>query len=174
MKKVFITGRPGVGKTTAVVELVKALGERAVGFYTKEIRDNGVRMGFEIVTTWGETYTLAHVGIEGPKVSKYGVDTESIEKVVSRLRAVEPGKILVIDEIGKMEMMSKAFMRWVEKMIFSTTPVVGTLPLRWSHPLLNRIKRSFPVWEVTPDNRSAIPVRLMDFLKEGCGGFSQK
>ena len=35
---ILLTGRPGVGKTTAGQKIVASLGNRAGGFYTREVR----------------------------------------------------------------------------------------------------------------------------------------
>ncbi len=163
----LITGRPGVGKTTAVMKIMEVLGDKAVGFCTREIRERGQRVGFEIVTTWGKVHTLAHVDIDGPKVSKYGVNLEALESVVRELKNIEPFKVLIVDEIGKMELMSHIFARWVESVVESNIKFVGTVPLRSRHPLVNRLKSKLPVWDVTSANRSAIPFRVLEYIEEG-------
>jgi len=51
---VFLTGPPGIGKTTLVKKVVKLLQEfhavTASGFYTEELRDNRTRIGFDVVS----------------------------------------------------------------------------------------------------------------------------
>jgi nucleoside-triphosphatase len=49
----LLIGRPGVGKTTAIKAVVQALGERADGFYTAEIRECGKRQGFRLTGDFG-------------------------------------------------------------------------------------------------------------------------
>ncbi len=163
--KLFITGRPGVGKTTVIKKFCELYPDRVVGFYTQEIREGGRRTGFRIVTTWGEERVFAHVDIDGPRVSRYGVDVKALEEVVGGLKALGQGRVLVVDEVGKMETLSGVFVRWFEGMLSSSTPVVATIPIRSGHPLVNRIRRNYPVWEVTPVNREAMPFRIRDFLK---------
>jgi nucleoside-triphosphatase THEP1 len=51
---IFLTGRPGVGKTTCIGRVIDALQEHkllhwACGFYTAESRVDGNRVGFSIV-----------------------------------------------------------------------------------------------------------------------------
>jgi nucleoside-triphosphatase len=51
-KNVLVTGRPGVGKTTAVtraVEELKKHGLRVGGFISREERKEGVRTGFVVI-----------------------------------------------------------------------------------------------------------------------------
>eukprot|EP01126_Amoeba_proteus_P051654 TRINITY_DN6187_c0_g1_i9.p2 TRINITY_DN6187_c0_g1~~TRINITY_DN6187_c0_g1_i9.p2 ORF type:complete len:100 (-),score=24.49 TRINITY_DN6187_c0_g1_i9:514-813(-) len=90
LRGVFVTGKPGSGKTTLIGKLVEILkqelGENAVsGFITKEIRDTqNVRIGFDIVSLDGsQRFPLARSpSIPGqPTVGKYGVDVPSLERV---------------------------------------------------------------------------------------------
>ncbi len=164
MKKVFLTGKPGVGKTTAVKKLIEVIPYEVAGFYTEEIREKGERVGFRLITTWGESFVFAHVDIEGPKVSKYGVDTKVLERVIDHL-ALPNQEILLIDEIGKMELLSGKFVRWMEKVLTSNKKIIGTVPIRSKHPLVEKIRRTYPVWEVTPTNREAIPFKILDYIK---------
>src|SRR4030065_370938 len=108
----LLTGSPGTGKTTAIRQAIARTNARAGGFYTEEIRSGGSREGFKIVTLDGQEGILAHVGITGPRrVSKYGVDTTSLEKIgVNAIhRAIKEDDVIVIDEIGKMELFSPYF-----------------------------------------------------------------
>ena len=109
--KLLLTGLPGVGKTTLVKRVMEVLGDRSLGFYTQEVREEGKRVGFSLITTWGEEGWLARVGLASPyRVSRYGVSLAFLEEVVARLKEEKsPGKVLVVDEIGKMELFSSKF-----------------------------------------------------------------
>jgi len=93
MKQVYLlTGRPGTGKTSLIRQMLAGIRGKTGGFYTEEIRSQGIREGFRLVTLDGQTVLLAHVDIHSPyRVSKYGVDIDSLERVgVSALhRAVK-------------------------------------------------------------------------------------
>ncbi len=134
--KLLLTGLPGVGKTTVVVKVLGSLGERALGFYTREVRERGKRVGFRLVTTWGEEGWLARVGLDSPwRVSRYGVDLAFLEEVVGRLREEwSPGKVLVVDEIGKMELFSSLFRAWIEEVALD--PSVPFLVKIWITPAM--------------------------------------
>jgi len=115
---------------------------RAGGFYTEEIRRHGVREGFRLVTLDGQEAILSHIDIHSPyRVSKYGVDIDSLERVgVSALRrAAQQCDLVVIDEIGKMELFSANFREAVYQMIDRGQRILGTIMLS-SHPWADAIK----------------------------------
>jgi nucleoside-triphosphatase len=139
----LLTGRPGTGKTTVVRQAVAESEARAGGFYTEEIRSRGARKGFRLVTLDGQDAVLAHIDISGPhRVSKYGVDINSLEKVgVNAIqRAIAESDLIVIDEIGKMELFSPRFREAVLKAIDSGKKVLGTIMLN-PNPFADEIKR---------------------------------
>jgi nucleoside-triphosphatase len=157
MKKVYLlTGKPGTGKTSLIKQAIAAMPGKAGGFYTEEIRSQGVRQGFRLVTLGGESAILAHIDIKSPcRVSKYGVDIDTLEKVgVTALRrAAGAGDIIVIDEIGKMELFSPAFRDTVLQLIDSGQRVLGTIMLN-PHPFADAVKKNpnVSVFSVTREN----------------------
>jgi nucleoside-triphosphatase len=161
----LLTGRPGVGKTTCLRRALERLAVPAGGFITEEMREGGERVGFALVTLDGRRGTLAHVGRRGggPRVGKYRVDLHTLEGlgVPAIGDALRRRALVVIDEIGKMEMTSPAFCRAVEEALASQASVLGTI-LRSPHPWADGIKRhpAVRLIEVTPANRDALPERL--------------
>ena len=143
MTAILVTGRPGAGKTTLVRAVLDALQTPAGGFYTRETRGaGGARTGFEIVTLAGEVATLASVDLASPaRVGRYGVDVAALERVgVPAIeRAVEAGQLVVIDEIGKMELLSPAFQRAVIEAVRRHRPVLGTI-MQAPHPFADELK----------------------------------
>jgi nucleoside-triphosphatase len=144
MKHVYLlTGRPGSGKTSLVKQVVARMSGQAGGFYTEEIRSGGDRVGFRLVTLDGKEAVLSHVKLHSPyRVSKYGVDIESLDRVgVSAItKAAQEHKLIVIDEIGKMELFSKNFREAVTGIIDSDQKVLGTITLS-SDPWIDTIKQ---------------------------------
>ena len=137
----LITGEPGTGKTTLLRRALASFSGPAGGFYTQEIRSGGTRLGFRLETLDGEQATLAHVDFKSPhRVSKYGVDAASLERVgVAALkRAREQGGLVVVDEIGKMELLSQVFREVVEEAIREGR-VLGTI-MQAPHPWADRIR----------------------------------
>jgi len=169
MKPVYLlTGQPGTGKTSLIKEAVAAVKGRAGGFYTEEIRSRGVRQGFRLVTLDGQTALLAHVNIESPyRVSKYGVDIESLDRVgVSALtQAARECDLVVVDEIGKMELFSPRFRETVSSIINSGKKVLGTIMLH-PNPYADAIKRQPQVnlITVTRANHDQVLEELRDWL----------
>lgn len=170
MKSVYLlTGRPGTGKTSLIKQAVTPVAGWAGGFYTEEIRLAGVRQGFRLVTLAGESATLAHVTIRSPyRVSKYGVDIDSLERVgVAALeQAAERCELVVIDEIGKMELVSARFRESVSRLIDRGKNILGTIMLS-PDPWVDRIKRQSQVEliTVTRSNHSEVLAKLQEWLK---------
>ncbi len=171
MKQVYLlTGRPGTGKTSLIKQAVAAMGGRAGGFYTEEIRSGGTRQGFRLVTLTGEHAILAHVSIRSPyRVSKYGVDIESLDRVgVTALnQAAAAGQLVIIDEIGKMELFSASFRETVLHIISSGRKVLGTI-MSSSDSWADTIKHHSQVRliEVTRTNHQAVLTELVSWLNE--------
>jgi nucleoside-triphosphatase len=167
----LLTGRPGVGKTTVVRTVVARLGARAGGFYTEEIRRQGRRVGFRLVSLEGPTGTLASVDISSRyRVGKYRVDLDDLERVgVDALRravAQPEVAIVVIDEIGKMELFSAAFREQVEAALHGNKPVLATV-MAGAHAWVDTVKSrpSATLVEVTLANRDALPQQILDWLR---------
>jgi nucleoside-triphosphatase len=169
MKQVYLlTGRPGTGKTSLIKQVVAQMKGQAGGFYTEEIRSQGIREGFRLVTLDGETVILAHVKIHGPhRVGKYGVDVEGLERVgVPALeRAAQHCDLVVVDEIGKMELFSPRFREAVSEVVASGKKVLGTIMLN-PNPFADAIKRqpNVNLLTVTRENYETV---LAELLKWG-------
>jgi nucleoside-triphosphatase len=159
-RKVLLTGRPGCGKTTLVRRIVNEFALPAGGFYTEEIRERRERVGFKIVTLKGKQALLAHINFKTPeRVGKYGLDLSGLETVgVEAIRtAIRARRLVVIDEIGPMEIRSAIFRDAVNEAFASGSPVLATITAR-PFPFTNEIKRrrDVTVVEVRRDNRERL------------------
>jgi nucleoside-triphosphatase len=168
-EKVLLTGRPGCGKTTLIKRVVNNLPRRAGGFYTEEIRDGGTRTGFKIVTLDGEEVVFAHVDFSAAagsnRLGKYGLDLSALERIgIGAVRqAVQARRLVIIDEIGPMEIRSPIFRDTVNEALDSEVPLLATIFAR-SLPFTNAIKSRPDVTliEVRPDNRKRLVSKLSD------------
>ncbi len=172
MKKVLLlTGKPGTGKTAIIKEAVAKARIKTGGFYTQEIRTGGIRQGFKIVTLDGKEAILAHINISSPyQVSKYKVDVYSLNRVgVSALRqALNESDLIVIDEIGKMELLSSQFQEVVLQAIESGKNILGTVMLS-PHPFADKIKCHPEVrtLTVTTANHNRVTEEILNWLAQG-------
>jgi len=174
MKRVYLlTGRPGTGKTSLIKRAVARMKGKAGGFYTEEIRSQGVREGFRLVTLDGQDTILAHVNIHSPcRVSKYGVDIDNLDRIgVSALhQAAQQCDLVVVDEIGKMELFSPSFREAVLQIIDSGKRVLGTIMLS-PDPRADAIKRKPQVklLTVTRANHHEVLEELLNWLNASSG-----
>ena len=169
IEKILLTGRPGCGKTTLIKRVVNNLPQRAGGFYTEEIRERGTRVGFKIVTLDGDEVVFAHVGLETTEhLGKYRLDLSALERVgVKAIRdALRARQLVVIDEIGPMEIRSPMFRETVTEALDSKVPLLATIfakPLRFSDAIKSR--PDVTLIEIRSDNRERLVSELSDKFK---------
>jgi len=170
MKQVYLlTGRPGTGKTSLIKQAIAGVRGKVGGFYTEEIRSGGVREGFRLVSLDGQEAILAHIDTPSPyRVSKYGVDIDSLDRVgVAALnQAAKECNLVVVDEIGKMELFSANFREAIWQIINSGKKVLGTIMFQ-ANPRADAIKRQPQVnlVEVTRANYHRVLAELLVWLE---------
>ena len=172
--KILLTGLPGCGKTTAIMKILASLDcEKVAGFYTQEIRENNNRKGFRWKRLNGTTGILAHVDIKGRfKVGKYGVDVAGFEKSVVPILDPEQtdAELFIIDEIGKMECLSKKFVTAVHRLFASDKSVLATVA-RKGAGLISEVKNcpGTQLFKLTRENRDKTIdeiLRILSYLKK--------
>lgn len=175
----LVTGPPRSGKTTVVERVVDRLeqrGYRVGGLHSPEVREDGERIGFDIRDAMtGETRPLARVDREtGPSVGKYRVAVEHVDGLAEAAigRALEAADVVVVDEVAPMEVESDGFVRAVRRALEAETPVLATVHRRSSSGFVGAVKDRDDAerFEVTPDNRDALPGELADRLDRWLGG----
>ena len=164
--KLLLEGRPGAGKSTVARRLVGRLQDRnlhVAGFVTDELRERGRRVGFAVESFDGETAILAHTALPGPpRVGRYGVDLEAFEQVaLPALQAARHADVVVLDELGKMELASERFCDAVSALFDSPSPVVATIHV-FHHPFTDALKGREDVerFRVTKKTRDGLPGEL--------------
>lgn len=172
--RLLVTGRPGIGKTTLVSKLARMLKDRGVsvgGMITYETREKGVRTGFlvEDLKT-GLKGLMASVDYSaGPRVGKYVVSLAEIERIGVKaiLDAVERDEVVIIDEIGPMELYSESFRNAVSQAFASAKSVVATIHQRASQNSFCRTilsREDVLTFLVTFENRDLLPKTILDKL----------
>lgn len=167
----LITGLPGVGKTTLIHELAKRLAEfDPAGFYTEEIRnERGIREGFRLVTLGGRQLVLSHIHQGGSyRVGRYGVDVAGFEQLLAELdfRHAQ-SQLIIIDEIGKMECLSRRFTNEVSALLDSPKTLIATIALK-GEGLIRRVKDrpDCRLFMITRENRDRLLSEISDQLQD--------
>ena len=138
-----------------------------MGFYTQEIREGGVRKGFNLNGMDGSCGLLAHVDLSGDfRVGRYGVDVAGFEDFISRIPFSDHGtQMVMIDEIGKMECFSQKFQRLVSEVLDSDKTFIATIALKGSG-LIAAIKKRTDIqrFETTRKNQDAIIAQILNLM----------
>jgi nucleoside-triphosphatase len=166
----LLTGASGVGKTnvlTKTVDALKAKGINVGGMISREVREGGVRVGFEIFDlSSGKRGWLAKVnGQSGPQVGKYHVNLGDIDKIGAAgiIQALENCSVIAIDEIGPMELFSPKFKQAVVQAMESKKLVLAVVHGKAKDPLVTQVKRKADaeIFNVTFSNREKLPEKLI-------------
>lgn len=169
-KNILVTGPPGVGKTTLIMNVARRLSDlQPAGFYTREIREGGTRKGFELMSFSGRRGILAHVENKGPlRVSKYGVDLNGFDAFLRSLAISDPlPRLIIIDEIGKMECLSSPFRTLIERILDADTVLVATIAMKGGG-LIEKIKKrnDIVLYHVTTENRDTLPEEIAKIVSQ--------
>jgi len=166
-RNLLLTGTPGVGKTTLLVKLIERSRKYPItGFYTEEVRDRGERVGFRAVTLNGSSAVFAHKDYHtDPRlhVGRYGVKPEVLETLVLPHLVPERknARLVFIDEIGKMEILSEKIKTAMWELLDSHVPLIATISQHGTG-FVKRVKSRNDVMliTVTPRNRDVIIEQL--------------
>lgn len=168
--RILVTGKPGVGKTTLVRRVVASLSRPVRGFWTQEARRGGKRYGFQVRTFTGGQVWLARTDWpQGPRIGRYRVNVTGFERLVLpelRMEGVSPDTLVVLDEIGPMELLSSAFREVVLALFEGPWDILATVVLR-PHPFTDTLKARSDVelLYLTPENRDDLVLPLQARLR---------
>ena len=170
MTIIVLTGAPGVGKTTAIIRVARALKERGVkvgGIVSRELRTTTMRMGFEFIDlTTNDRHILASITGNGPRVGKYFVNIAGCRFAAERLtNAIRNSDIIVCDEVGPMELKSKEFIYSLKNLLYVEKKVVVVLHQKLQHPLIDEFRnKSSLLLNLDLKNREKVNEILFDKL----------
>jgi len=169
-KNLLITGLPGVGKTTLIKKLSETLKSfQPVGFYTEEIREGGERKGFELISLEGKRGLLSHKEIRSPcKVGQYKVDIKGFEDFLGSVPFSNPStRLIIIDEIGKMECLSLRFQEILREILDSEKWVIATIALKGSGLIAEiKARKDVQLFEITKGNRDSLLKEISGFISQ--------
>lgn len=173
-RRIFLTGRPGVGKTSVLLRVIKRLknqGLRVGGMISQEARRGATRVGFRLIDiTSGRSGWLAHIHEEsGPSVGKYRVNLHDLQHIgVTAIQsAIETADVVIVDEVGPMELYSAAFKEAVIRALQSSKILIGVLHQRARDPLISAIRATpqIHIVEVTLANRGQLHETVFDMIR---------
>ncbi|NJE85847.1 NTPase [Thermococcus sp. CX2] len=174
--RIFVTGPAGVGKTTLVSRVAREVdrwGYIVGGMITQEVRQRGRRMGFKITALdTGEEGTLAWIGNGRPRIGKYVVHVDELNRVgVSAIRrALTEADLIVIDEIGPMEYMSDEFVRVVGEVLKSEKPLLAVVHRRFA----DKFRPLGKLYTLSVENRNGVFSEVMDEVMKELKGLEPK
>jgi nucleoside-triphosphatase len=165
--KVLLTAPPGIGKSTVIDKVVGQFPWTSCGIVAREMLDReGQRCGFTSVNRRGESrqfMSLAKVPGQGVIDGVWDVDVEAInEFVVPEISAHAKADLIYIDEIGRAQMRSPAFVETLRQTLKSNCNVLASIvydPEPWS--LEFKSSPSACLLEVTAANRDRLPEILV-------------
>ncbi len=168
--RLLLTGIPGIGKTTVIRNALRKLeGIKCAGFYTEEKRYQRERIGFKIMTLDGEEGTLASIDRgRGPTVGRYTVHVEEFERLALPLidPEITPADLYIIDEIGKMELLSQRFRTKLTDLLAQPSNLLATIAKK-GKGFVEQIKgrNDIELIEVTRENRDRLPEEIARRVK---------
>lgn len=170
--KIAVTGQPGVGKTTLVLRVVERVSLSCGGMVTQEIRKCGRRVGFSLRDlATGREGVLAHLHLaDGPPFGRYRLNFQDLEGIGVRAveRAIEEAELVVVDEVGPMELQSPRFICVVERALAEAQNLLLTVHRASNHPLAYRIRHGVNhLFRLAEGNRDEVAAEVIRLLRRG-------
>lgn len=174
MSKILITGPPRCGKSTLISKLIahyEKLGKETRGFLTPETKQDGKRIGFDVLDI--ETNNKGILARTGNLKSQYNlgryyVFLKFLESVISNLEVnkISLETIVIIDEIGKMELFSNQFKNWILRMFQSDLTIIATIGQKLHHPIKTQIQEipNIILFEVSRESQDKMFEKIISLI----------
>lgn len=173
--KIGISGPFGIEKTDTLKRIIEMLKEKEIsvgGMVTDPIMENNRRVGYQVMDWQSkEKAVFAHISLDLPEeVNGYGIDLDTLNEVgVKSIRkAAENNDVILVDEIGKMQVKSEKFNKTVKAAMEVDKPMILTFQKKSRNPLLQDIRRRDDVrmLELTDVNKDLLPYKVVDLIDE--------
>ncbi len=164
--RIYITGKPGIGKSTVVLKVIGYLSKRNVkvgGILCPEVRDShGRRVGFKIIDVLtGKSGWLSHKYMfrDGPRIGKYVVNVHDAVNIgaFALKNALNNADLIVIDEVGPMELSVPELRREIVNSLTFGANVLAVVHYKLRDPIILKILKTYRKYEVTVFNRNVLP-----------------
>jgi nucleoside-triphosphatase len=173
--KISLIGTPQIGKTQVVLKTIDIMEREGIvvgGIITERVMDGRDYVGLKVLDWHSKGFiTFAHRSINSRvRVEKFGVDLRAFDQIA--IPAIEWSKenadVIVIDEVGRVEQESKAFTEAVKAVLELDKMMLLTLHKKGRNAILQQVKMrdDFRSLEVTQVNRTVLPYRIAQFLRE--------
>lgn len=177
--KIGISGPLGMQKSETIKSIIEMLDEEDIsvgGMLTEPIMEDNRQVGFQVMD-WQtkEKAVFAHLDLDSPvEVKGYGVDLDSLDEVgVKAIKnAANNQDVVLIDEIGNMQVESEEFFETVKKILEIERPLIITFEKKSRNTLLQDLRGRDDVrmLELTDVNKDLLPYKVVDLLKEEIKG----
>lgn len=171
----FLTGQPGIGKSTIVHQVatwLKEAGYQPGGLVSPEIRDGKSRAGFHVQDLLtGRTEVMAHKQGQSPmRVGQYSVMAQNIDAICSEAfpYAFQQADVILVDEIGPMELYSQGFKHFVKQAVEQPVPLLAVIHQKARASFIRDLKKQSQAepWQVTEANRDNLPSAIFDRFRK--------
>ncbi len=153
--KIFLTGPVQAGKSTVIERVLKRVPYTVGGIRTKRIPAGPERSTYRLTDVLsGESVEFARSGPGGTDVYSSVFDTAGVRAI---RRAVEGADLVLLDELGRMELRAARFQEQVFAVLRGGRRVLGVVKAE-ANPFLDAVRaaQGVEVLEVTLDNRDAL------------------
>ena len=123
------------------------------------MQEDGVRVGFEAVSSVGDTATMASIHTDSDvRVSRYGVDIDGFNSFLDELPEPVERQLLYVDEIGQMQLHFDHFKSLVERWLSLDNPFVGTITKVFEDDFTSKLRdrEDVAIIEVDAENRDEL------------------
>ena len=162
MNNIFLTGRVKSGKSTVLRKVLAELKPcRIGGFFTEAVIENSQTVGYQIRSVSNQSMIFARANSQGEyQIGGFGIFPEVFESLGVRIleSALESSQLILMDEIGVMEVGAPKFKESILRCLNSNIVVSGAIKYK-SNTFLDTIRNrpDLELLYVNESNRDSLP-----------------